>query len=98
MKLADIAQVPFLFRFNAFPEAHLDSLENVLRLVVVRGSESGGPLHVSSHLIEHLRKCGERFYAGVPCLEAGPVSDLIGRGIALRLTPLRGGGYLRWVS
>jgi len=26
--LADIAQVPFLFRFNAFPEAHLDSLEN----------------------------------------------------------------------
>ena len=26
--LADIGQVPFLFRFNAFPEAHLDSLEN----------------------------------------------------------------------
>ena len=26
--LADIAQVPFLFRFNAFGEAHLDSLEN----------------------------------------------------------------------
>ena len=26
--LSDIAQVPFLFRFNAFPEAHLDSLEN----------------------------------------------------------------------
>jgi hypothetical protein len=26
--LADIAQVPFLFRFNAFPEAHQDSLEN----------------------------------------------------------------------
>src|ERR1019366_5085097 len=26
--LIDIAQVPFLFRFNAFPEAHLDSLEN----------------------------------------------------------------------
>jgi hypothetical protein len=26
--LADIAQVPFLLRFNAFPEAHLDSLEN----------------------------------------------------------------------
>jgi hypothetical protein len=26
--LSDIAQVPFLLRFNAFPEAHLDSLEN----------------------------------------------------------------------
>jgi hypothetical protein len=26
--LADIGQVPFLFRFNAFPESHLDSLEN----------------------------------------------------------------------
>jgi hypothetical protein len=26
--LSDIAQTPFLFRFNAFPEAHLDSLEN----------------------------------------------------------------------
>jgi hypothetical protein len=26
--LSDTAQVPFLFRFNAFPEAHLDSLEN----------------------------------------------------------------------
>ena len=26
--LADIGQVPFLFRFNAFAEAHLDSLEN----------------------------------------------------------------------
>ena len=26
--LADIAQMPFLFRFNAFGEAHLDSLEN----------------------------------------------------------------------
>ena len=26
--LIDIAQVPFLFRFNAFGEAHLDSLEN----------------------------------------------------------------------
>ena len=26
--LVDIAQVPFLFRFNAFAEAHLDSLEN----------------------------------------------------------------------
>jgi hypothetical protein len=26
--LSDIAQVPFLFRFNAFPESHLDSLEN----------------------------------------------------------------------
>jgi hypothetical protein len=26
--LSDIAQMPFLFRFNAFPEGHLDSLEN----------------------------------------------------------------------
>jgi hypothetical protein len=26
--LADIGQLPFLLRFNAFPEAHLDSLEN----------------------------------------------------------------------
>jgi hypothetical protein len=26
--LSDIAQMPFLLRFNAFPEAHLDSLEN----------------------------------------------------------------------
>ena len=26
--LSDIAQVPFLFRYNALPEAHLDSLEN----------------------------------------------------------------------
>jgi hypothetical protein len=26
--LSDIAQVPFLFRYNAFAEAHLDSLEN----------------------------------------------------------------------
>jgi hypothetical protein len=26
--LAEIGQIPFLLRFNAFPEAHLDSLEN----------------------------------------------------------------------
>lgn len=26
--LSEIGQVPFLFRYNAFPEAHLDSLEN----------------------------------------------------------------------
>ena len=26
--LADVQQIPFLFRFNAYPEAHLDSLEN----------------------------------------------------------------------
>lgn len=26
--LSDMAQMPFLYRFNAFPEAHLDSLEN----------------------------------------------------------------------
>src|ERR1035441_5725416 len=26
--LSDIGQMPFLYRFNAFPEAHLDSLEN----------------------------------------------------------------------
>ncbi len=26
--LVDIGELPFLFRFNAFPEAHLDSLEN----------------------------------------------------------------------
>ncbi len=26
--LSDIGQMPFLFRFNAFPESHLDSLEN----------------------------------------------------------------------
>ncbi|HXB73105.1 MAG TPA: FecR family protein [Candidatus Acidoferrales bacterium] len=26
--LADVQQLPFLFRFNAYPEAHLDSLEN----------------------------------------------------------------------
>jgi hypothetical protein len=26
--LADLSQSPFLYRFNAFPEAHLDSLEN----------------------------------------------------------------------
>ncbi|HEY3836698.1 MAG TPA: FecR domain-containing protein [Bryobacteraceae bacterium] len=26
--LSDLGQMPFLFRFNAFPEAHLDSLEN----------------------------------------------------------------------
>jgi hypothetical protein len=26
--LADLSQAPFLYRFNAFPEAHLDSLEN----------------------------------------------------------------------
>lgn len=26
--LSDLGQMPFLYRFNAFPEAHLDSLEN----------------------------------------------------------------------
>ena len=26
--LSDIGQAPFLLRYNAFPEAHLDSLEN----------------------------------------------------------------------
>jgi hypothetical protein len=26
--LSDVGQVPFLYRFNAYPEAHLDSLEN----------------------------------------------------------------------
>jgi hypothetical protein len=26
--LSDIGQMPFLLRYNAFPQAHLDSLEN----------------------------------------------------------------------
>lgn len=26
--LSDVGQIPFLYRFNAFPEAHLDSVEN----------------------------------------------------------------------
>jgi hypothetical protein len=37
--LADIAQVPFLFRFNAFPEAHLDSLENPAYATEFRAAE-----------------------------------------------------------
>ncbi|HET6194736.1 MAG TPA: FecR family protein, partial [Acetobacteraceae bacterium] len=37
--LADIAQVPFLFRFNAFPEAHLDSLENPAYATEFRSAE-----------------------------------------------------------
>jgi hypothetical protein len=37
--LADIGQVPFLFRFNAFPEAHLDSLENPAYSTEFRSAE-----------------------------------------------------------
>ena len=37
--LADIAQVPFLFRFNAFPENHLDSLENPAYATEFRSAE-----------------------------------------------------------
>jgi FecR protein len=37
--LSDDAQVPFLFRFNAFPEAHLDSLENPAYATQFRGAE-----------------------------------------------------------
>jgi len=37
--LADIGQVPFLFRFNAFPEAHLDSLENPAYATEFRSAE-----------------------------------------------------------
>jgi hypothetical protein len=37
---SDTAQVPFLFRFNAFPEAHLDSLENPAYATQFRGAEA----------------------------------------------------------
>jgi hypothetical protein len=37
--LSDNAQVPFLFRFNAFPEAHLDSLENPAYATQFRAAE-----------------------------------------------------------
>jgi hypothetical protein len=37
--LADIGQVPFLFRFNAFAEAHLDSLENPAYATEFRNAE-----------------------------------------------------------
>jgi FecR protein len=37
--LADIGQVPFLFRFNAYPEAHLDSLENPAYATEFRSAE-----------------------------------------------------------
>jgi hypothetical protein len=38
--LSDTAQVPFLFRFNAFPEAHLDSLENPAYATQFRSAEA----------------------------------------------------------
>jgi hypothetical protein len=37
--LSDPSQVPFLFRFNAFPEAHLDSLENPAYATQFRSAE-----------------------------------------------------------
>jgi hypothetical protein len=37
--LSDTEQVPFLYRFNAFPEAHLDSLENPAYATQFRSSE-----------------------------------------------------------
>jgi hypothetical protein len=37
--LSDNAQVPFLFRFDAFPEAHLDSLENPAYATQFRSAE-----------------------------------------------------------
>src|ERR1017187_1272821 len=37
--LADIGQVPFLFRFNAYPEAYLDSLENPAYATEFRSAE-----------------------------------------------------------
>jgi len=37
--LSDTAQTPFLFRFDAFPEAHLDSLENPAYATQFRGAE-----------------------------------------------------------
>jgi hypothetical protein len=37
--LVDIAQVPFLFRFNAFAEAHLDALENPAYSTEFRSAE-----------------------------------------------------------
>jgi len=38
--LSDTTQVPFLFRFNAFPEAHLDSLENPAYATQFRSAEA----------------------------------------------------------
>ena len=38
--LSDTAQVPFLFRFSAFPEAHLDSLENPAYATQFRSAEA----------------------------------------------------------
>jgi hypothetical protein len=38
--LSDTAQMPFLFRFNAFPEAHLDSLENPAYATQFRSAEA----------------------------------------------------------
>ena len=38
--LAEIGQTPFLLRFNAFPEAHLDSLENPAYAGGFRGAEA----------------------------------------------------------
>jgi hypothetical protein len=37
--LADIGQAPFLLRFNAFPETHLDALENPAYASAFRGAE-----------------------------------------------------------
>ena len=37
--LSDIGQVPFLLRYNAFPEAHLDSLENPAYATTFKAAE-----------------------------------------------------------
>jgi len=68
----------------------LDGLHDVLRLVVVRVAEVGGPGNVVVHLCQDLGERGEGLYAGIPWLLAGRVRDGIGGDIALRLEPVVG--------
>ena len=54
--LIDIGQLPFLFRFNAFPEAHLDSLENPAYATGFRSAE--GRIFILPTLPRHAHAAG----------------------------------------
>ena len=59
----------------------LDRAEDVLRLVVVRVAELGGPGKVTVQVGEDLRERGEGLHTGVPWLRVCSGGDFGGRGI-----------------
>ena len=82
---------------SALPQ-HLHGAEHVLRLVVIRVAEVGGPLLIAVELGQDLGKSSQCLYAGIPTLRIGPSGDLFWRGMPLVLEPTIGIGNLGGVG